>query len=182
MQKSPVFLIVGLGNPGEEYKGTRHNLGFQVVDEIGKRLAVNFRVTRNDALVADVQEEKGRLLLMKPQTFMNNSGQSVRTICDWFDIPVMKILILHDDIDLPFGTVRLKESGGSAGHKGIQSVIDKLGSDKFKRLRIGLGRPPGKKEPSDFVLEPFVKNEMEELEFTIHEAADIAQKIADNSL
>lgn len=175
-----MWLIVGLGNPGEEYAGTRHNAGFLVVDEIARRLGVAFRENRSNALIADAHLDDDRMLLVKPQSFMNVSGASVRTVRDWFDIAAGRMLIVHDDMDVPFGEVRLKENGGSAGHKGVQSVIDELGDLDFKRLRVGIGHPPGKKDPSDYVLEPFSPKEQEELAFIIQEAADIAVKLATN--
>lgn len=173
-------LVVGLGNPGNEYEDTRHNMGFLVAERLADRLGVKFRIAPSNALIADVLDVDKRVLIAKPQTLMNLSGRSVRIISDCFDVPGERILVLHDDMDLPFGDIRLKESGGSAGHKGVQSVIDELGTEDFKRLRVGIGRPPGKKDPTDFVLEPFKKEEREELDFVVDEAADIALKLTEN--
>ncbi len=176
-----MFLVVGLGNPGEEYAGNRHNLGFMVVDEIGRRLGVHFRATKMDALVADHVGADGRFLLAKPQTFMNLSGRSVKMITAYFKIPLDRIIVVHDDLDLVFGEIRLKDTGGSAGHNGLQSVIDSLGEPAFKRLRIGIGRPPGQMDPAKFVLQNFSTAERAELDFMISDAADIVIKTVDNA-
>ena len=175
-----MFLVAGLGNPGEECAGNRHNLGFMVVDEVGRRLGVTFRPTKCEALIADVVGEDSRLLLVKPQTFMNMSGRSLKLIRSLFSISLTDILVIHDDLDIPFGEIRLKEDGGSAGHNGLESVIDAFGSREFVRLRAGIGRPPGDKDPADFVLENFTKAEKKELDFIVGEAADIILKTADN--
>ncbi len=175
-----MFLVAGLGNPGEEYEGNRHNLGFMVVDEVGRRLGVTFRPTKCEAMIADVVGEDSRLLLVKPLTFMNMSGRSLKLIRSLFSIPLTDILVIHDDLDIPFGEMRLKENGGSAGHNGLDSIIDAFGSREFVRLRVGIGRPPGDKDPADFVLEDFTKAEKEELDFIVGEAADIILKTADN--
>jgi PTH1 family peptidyl-tRNA hydrolase len=174
------FLVVGLGNPGTEYISTRHNIGFLVAERIADRFGIKFRIAPSNALIADMHDVDRRILIVKPQTFMNSSGRTVKMLRDCFDVPVDRILIVHDDMDVPFGEVRLKEAGGSAGHKGLQSVIDELGTEDFKRLRLGIGRPPGKKDPSDFVLEPFKSGEKKELDFVIEEATEIAVKVAEN--
>lgn len=176
-----MFLIAGLGNPGEEYAGNRHNLGFMVVDEIARRLGVVFRPTKMDALVADVVDDDSRLLLVKPQTYMNESGRTIRLIRSLFNVPLSSILIIHDDLDIEFGDLRLKDEGGSAGHNGVQSILDDLGEDRFKRIRIGIGRPPGRQDPAKFVLKNFTKKERDELDFIINEAADVALKLAANN-
>lgn len=175
-----MFLVAGLGNPGEEYAGNRHNLGFMVVDEVGRRLGVTFRPTKCEALIADIVGDDSRLLLVKPLTFMNMSGRSLKLIRSLFSIPLTDILVIHDDLDISFGEIRLKENGGSAGHNGLESIIDAFGSREFVRLRVGIGRPPGDKDPADFVLQDFTKAEKEELDFIVGEAADIILKTADN--
>ncbi len=174
------FLIVGLGNPGSEYAETRHNAGFLVAEKLADKLGVKFRIAPSNALIADMMDVDKRVLIVKPQTMMNLSGRSVKVLKECFDVPGERVLVLHDEMDLPFGDVRLKETGGSAGHKGVQSIIDELGTEDFKRLRVGIGRPPGKKDPSDFVLEPFKKEEKEELDFVIDEAADVAVKLTED--
>ncbi len=176
-----MFLVAGLGNPGDDYAGNRHNLGFMVVDEIGRRLGVHFRATKMDALVADHVDTDSRFLLAKPQTFMNLSGRSVKMITSYFKIPLDRILVVHDDLDLAFGEIRLKDTGGSAGHNGVQSIIDSLGQPDFKRLRIGIGRPPGQMDPAKYVLQNFNSGERAELDFIVSDAADIVLKTVDNA-
>jgi PTH1 family peptidyl-tRNA hydrolase len=175
-----LFLIAGLGNPGEEYAGNRHNLGYMVVDEVARRLGVVFRPTKLDALVADVVDDDSRLLLVKPQTFMNESGRTLKLIRLLFKVPLDSMVVVHDDMDIEFGDLRLKDNGGSAGHNGVQSILDELGEDGFKRIRIGIGRPPGRQDPAKFVLKDFTKKERPEVEFIVNEAADIALKLAEN--
>lgn len=175
-----MFLVVGLGNPGPEYEGNRHNLGFMVVDEVARRLGAGFRANKTEALIADFFGEDTRILLAKPQTFMNVSGRAVRLISTFFKIPPDRMLIVHDDLDLPFGSVRLKDDGGHAGHNGVRSLIDELGTGDFKRLRIGIGRPPGSKDPAKFVLEDFSKDERVDLDFIVGEAADIVESTIKN--
>lgn len=174
-----MFLIVGLGNPGEEYAGTRHNLGFMVVDQIARKLGVSFRITRSKALMADVYRNQERILLAKPQTFVNQSGESIKIISDWFSLGCSSLLVIHDDLDIPFGEIRFKEGSSSGGHKGIESIIEYLGTKDFKRLRVGIGRPPGRKDPIEFVLELFTNSEREELGSIIENAADTAIEIAE---
>jgi PTH1 family peptidyl-tRNA hydrolase len=176
-----LFLVAGLGNPGDEYAGNRHNLGFMVADEVSRRLGVHFRSTKMEALVADIVSPELRVLLAKPQTFMNLSGRSVKLMAAFFKIPGDRILVIHDDMDLPFGEVRLKDTGGSAGHNGVQSVIDSLGTQDFKRLRIGIGRPPGSMDPAKFVLQNFSSEERKDLDFIVGEAADIVLKTVENA-
>lgn len=174
-----MFLIVGLGNPGEEHAGTRHNVGFEVLDEIGRKLGVTFRITRSKALIAEYYGNEARIILAKPQTFVNQSGESIKIICDWFKLPPSNILVIHDDLDIPFGETKVKKGGSSGGHKGLDSIIEHLGSGSFQRLRIGIGRPPGKKDPAQYVLEPFTPEEHKELAVIVAEAADMAADIAE---
>lgn len=174
-----MFLIVGLGNPGEEYVGTRHNVGFEVLDEVGRKLGVTFRITRSRALIAEHYGDETRIILAKPQTFVNQSGESIKIIRDWFELSPSNVLVVHDDLDIPFGEIRVKEGGSSGGHKGLDSIVEHLGSEDFKRLRIGVGRPPGKKDPAEYVLEPFPAEERKELDVVVTEAADMAVDIAE---
>ena len=148
-------LIVGLGNPGAKYAKTRHNVGFQVVDELIARHSLgrgrgDKRAVRWDGLVQGIPVK-----LAKPQTFMNRSGQSVRPLLDYYDIPLENLLVIHDDLDTPFGSLRLRKAGGHGGQNGLRSIIQHLGSKEFARLRFGIGRPPGKMSPVDYVLQPF---------------------------
>lgn len=154
-----LFLIIGLGNPGREYRDTRHNAGFMVVDRICA--AFNIRLTRlqSKALVGTGTWETQKIVIAKPQTFMNLSGQCVGSLMRFYKAPLEQVLVIHDDLDLPVGTLRLRPGGGSAGQRGLASIIQQLGTQEFPRLRIGIGRPPGQMDPADYVLERFTSSD-----------------------
>ena len=150
------FLIVGLGNPGREYRETRHNVGFMLLDRLAEKLNARFTRLQSRALVANVPYTpskagagKCRIILAKPQTFMNLSGQSVRGLIHFYKLPLTNLLVAHDDLDLPPGTIRIRPDGGSAGQKGMTSILERLGTDDFARLRLGIGRPPGQMQATD---------------------------------
>lgn len=166
------FLIVGLGNPGREYKDTRHNVGFMLIDRLSVRL--NARLTRMQAkaLVGSVNYEDDKLILAKPQTYMNLSGQSIQGLARFYKIPLENMIVAHDDLDLPFGTLRIRPGGGPGGQKGIASAIERLGTKDFRRLRIGIGRPPGRMDPADYVLQNFATSDAILLSEIIDRAAD----------
>jgi len=166
------FLIAGLGNPGKEYRETRHNIGFMTVDRIAERLGVKFSRTQSKALITDARYFDQRIYLAKPQTFMNASGQAVGALLKFYKIPFKNLLVAYDDVDLPFETIRMKPSGGSAGHRGMQSIIRQLGTQDFPRLRLGVGRAYGSKQAADYVLKPFSKEELEFLSVYIDRAAE----------
>ncbi|XVF53938.1 hypothetical protein PTKIN_Ptkin05aG0140500 [Pterospermum kingtungense] len=167
------WLIVGLGNPGKKYNGTRHNVGFEMVDGIAEAEGisinnVNFKALFGRGFIGDVP-----VMLAKPQTFMNASGESVGAIVSYYKIPLKQVLVIYDDLDLPFAKLRLLPKGGHGGHNGMRSIIDRLkGSRDFPRLRIGIGRPPGRMDAVNFVLRPFNKEEREELEFTFQQGIE----------
>jgi len=165
------FLIVGLGNPGREYKNSRHNAGFMVLDRLAVQLDVSFSRVKSKALVTEAKYSDHHCILAKPQTYMNLSGQSVSELMRFYKIPLSNLLVVHDDIDLPFGTIRLRPSGGSGGHKGMMSIIERLASQDFPRLRIGINRPPGRMEASDYVLQDFSPQEMQLLPEILDRAA-----------
>ncbi len=146
-------LIVGLGNPGEQYAGTRHNLGYQVVRELSRRLQTGKPVQKHRALLAVGEYQAKQVMLAQPLTFMNRSGPAVKEIMKNYHIKLSDTLIVFDDLDLPPGIIRLRRKGGSAGHRGIQSIIDALGTSDFPRLRIGIGKPPDYMEAADYVLQ-----------------------------
>jgi PTH1 family peptidyl-tRNA hydrolase len=152
---SSTFLLVGLGNPGREYRGTRHNIGFMLVDRLAARLGVSFTRLESRALVTKGEYQGRRLILAKPQTYMNLSGQAVGSLLRFYQVPLARLLVAYDEVDLPLGTLRLRPSGSSAGHKGIQSIIDRLGSRDFPRLRLGVDRPPGRKSAAVYVTRNF---------------------------
>jgi len=165
------WLIAGLGNPGPEYERTRHNLGFRVADELAARLDARFKRSKHQALVAEARDGDTRLVLAKPTTFMNDSGRSVALLARYYDVPPERIVVVHDELDLPFGVVRVKLGGGTAGHNGVHDVASAIGPD-FVRVRIGIGRPPGRKDPVAFVLEPFGKREEAEVPAIVDLGAD----------
>ena len=165
-------LIVGLGNPGREFRDSRHNVGFMVIDQLANHLTVKMTRVQNKAIVGSTNLESVKLVLAKPQTFMNLSGEAVSGLSRFYKIPTGSILVVHDDIDLPFGTLRLRPSGGSAGQKGVQSIIERLGTQDFPRLRIGVGRPPGQKQGANYVLQDFAKSEKDELDIVLKQAME----------
>lgn len=156
---STTFLIVGLGNPGREYHENRHNIGFMFVDRLAERLSISFNHLRSRALVGSTFYGGKEIILAKPITFMNLSGKVVSALIRCYELPLTNLLLAHDDIDLTFGTIRLRRSGSSAGHKGITSIIEELGVQEFARLRLGIGRPLGRMDPADYVLQDFSPNE-----------------------
>lgn len=162
-----LFLIAGLGNPGRQYDQNRHNIGFMVLDSLTEKLDLTFSRIESRALITKGFYKSKNLIIAKPQTYMNNSGQSLAGLVHFYKIELNHILIIHDDIDLPFGRIRLRPDGSSGGHKGMQSIIDKLGSQDLCRLRIGIGRPTGNKLAANYVLKRFSKNEIEELPFIL---------------
>jgi PTH1 family peptidyl-tRNA hydrolase len=170
-----MFVLVGLGNPGREYRQTRHNVGFMVIDELCKVL--NTRLTRmqGKALVGSGILDGCKIILAKPQTFMNLSGQSVASLVKFYKIPLSQLLVILDDLDLPVGTLRIRPGGGSAGNKGLMSIIQQLGTEEFPRMRLGIGRPPGQKNGADYVLQDFQNGEMDFVKGVLDKASHAAQ-------
>ena len=167
-------LIVGLGNPGAQYKGTRHNIGFAVIDEIARRAAVGFESAPAEAVIAKWRRPEGGALLAKPLTFMNLSGQAVGEIARYFKVDVPDLLIVVDEVQLPLGKLRARARGSAGGHNGLKSVIAHLGDD-FSRLRIGVGRGGQQRDLADHVLSRFEKDEAAEVERMTTRAADAAE-------
>ena len=161
--RSSLYLIVGLGNPGRGYKGNRHNVGFMLVDKLASHLGVTFRRMESQALMTKVDYLEKRVFLAKPQTYMNSSGQSVSSLVRFYKVPFANLLVVYDDVDLPIGTLRMRPSGGTGGHKGVESILASLGTQEFPRLRLGIGRPPGRMEAADYVLHDFSRVELEAL-------------------
>jgi PTH1 family peptidyl-tRNA hydrolase len=168
------FLLIGLGNPGREYANTRHNFGFMVVDRIAVRLNARGMKVQSKAIVMDARYEERKLLLAKPQTYMNLSGQSVQGLVHFYKIPLEHVMILSDDLDLSYGTIRIRASGGPGGQRGLSSILEKLGTKDVPRMRLGIGRPPGRMDPADYVLQNFSKDESSLLSETLDRAADAA--------
>jgi PTH1 family peptidyl-tRNA hydrolase len=166
------FLIVGLGNPGRKFERNRHNVGFMLLNRLSIKLSENFGRVESKALVSKTTYQGERVILVKPQTFMNNSGVSVNSLVRFYQVPLENLLVVYDDVDLPLGILRLRPSGGSAGQKGMQSIIERLGMDEFPRLRIGTGRPPGRIEAADYVLQDFPAQENDILNETLDRAVE----------
>lgn len=168
------YLIVGLGNPGPQYRYNRHNIGFMLADRLAERLGVKFSRLESKALVTKGEHQGRRIVLAKPQTFMNLSGQAVGALVRFYKVPLSNLLIAYDDVDLPLGTLRLRPGGGSGGQKGMASIIERLGTQEFPRLRLGIGRPPGRMEAADYVLQDFSAGEKELLGPVLDRAAEAA--------
>jgi PTH1 family peptidyl-tRNA hydrolase len=168
------FLLVGLGNPGREYKDNRHNVGFMAIDRLVVRLNARGMKLQSKAIVVTATHEERKLILAKPQTFMNLSGQSVQGLAHFYKIPFTNLMVLSDDLDIPFGAIRIRASGGAGGQRGMASTIERLGTRDFPRLRIGIGRPPGRMDPAAYVLQDFSKDEMQTLSEVLDHAADAA--------
>ncbi len=149
------FLIVGLGNIGKQYENTRHNIGFWVADELARRHNLTFGKAERKAVSADGIIEGKRVLIAKPQTYMNRSGEAVRALCDFYKIPNTQVIVVHDDLDLPLGTLRIRPTGSAGGQNGVKSIIQYLGTQDFARVRCGIGRPPGHQDPAAYVLQAF---------------------------
>jgi PTH1 family peptidyl-tRNA hydrolase len=166
------YLVAGLGNPGREFEHNRHNVGFMLLNRISARLGEKFGKVESKSLVCKSKYKGERVILIKPQTYMNASGKSVGSLIHFYQVPLENVLVAYDDIDLPLGSIRIRPSGGSAGQKGMQSIIERLGTEDFPRLRIGTGRPPGKKDAANYVLKDFSVEEMEILDETLDRAVD----------
>ena len=171
-ETSDVFLVAGLGNPGREYRNNRHNVGFMLLDRLAAKIDVTFGRYESRALVAKGLYQEKRLILAKPQTYMNESGQAIGALVRFYKINLQNFLVAYDDVDLPFGTLRIRPDGGAAGHKGMRSTQERLGTDEFSRLRFGIGRPPGRKEAAGYVLENFSSPEAEILPQLLDRAAE----------
>ena len=174
------WLVVGLGNPGKEYAGNRHNVGFMVADLLASRVGARFgRAKRAHAEVAEGRLGFGgpKLVLLKPLTYMNLSGAPVVSLAQFFKVPVSNVIAVHDELDVPFGQVRAKRGGGEGGHNGLRSMSKSLSSKEYARVRFGIGRPPGRQDPADYVLSDFSGAERKELEFLVDRAADVVEAI-----
>lgn len=148
-------LIVGLGNPTRKYRNTRHNVGFRCVDALAEQYGLSFDKKQAKAQVALGTVEEQGVILAKPQTFMNLSGESVGKLVDYYCISPAHLLIIFDDMDIPLGTLRIRKGGGTGGHNGMKSIVQRLGTQDFPRIRFGIGRPPGRLDPAAYVLRPF---------------------------
>ncbi|WP_306204803.1 aminoacyl-tRNA hydrolase [Actinoplanes sp. RD1] len=174
------WLVAGLGNPGREYAGNRHNVGFMVADLLASRVGGKFG--RHKRAVAEVAEGRlgfggPKLILVKPLTYMNLSGAPVSALAQFFKVPLEHIVAVHDELDVPYGQVRAKRGGGEGGHNGLRSMSKSLGSKDYARVRVGIGRPPGRQDAADFVLADFSSTERKELDFLVDRAADVTEAV-----
>lgn len=166
-------VIAGLGNPGIQYAWSRHNIGFRVLERFAEAHGIAMGQKRFDSLFGSGWVDSQRVILIKPMTFMNRSGEAVRKAVGFFNVPMEDLIVAHDDMDLPFGTFRFKRKGGDGGHQGIRSIIEQLGGDRFQRLKVGIGRPPEGMDPAAYVLSPFTEAErahLDEILKTVTEA------------
>jgi PTH1 family peptidyl-tRNA hydrolase len=179
------WLVIGLGNPGPEYARHRHNVGFLVAELLAGRMGVSFgRHRKAMALAAEGRLGLGgpRVILAKPMTYMNLAGGAAAGLVNFYKVPVERIIAVYDELDLPFGTLRLKRGGGEAGHNGLRSLSKSLGSRDYLRVRFGIGRPPGRQDPADFVLSDFSAAERKDLDFLVDRAADAVEAVVVSGL
>ena len=179
MSEGP-FLVVGLGNPGSSYAGNRHNVGAMVLDELAARAGVKLspgKGKRARTLIGEGRLAGRRVVLARPTSYMNESGGPVRGLLDYHSIPPTDLVVLHDELDIPFASVRLKRGGGEGGHNGLRSITRSTGTKDYLRVRVGIGRPPGRQDPADFVLKDFSATERKELDLLVAEAADATEEL-----
>ncbi len=184
MADENVWLVAGLGNPGPGYAGNRHNVGQMALDELADQLGARFSRHRTTTMLAEGRLRPGgpKLVLIKPMSYMNTSGGPVSSAAKYFGIPPERTIVLHDDLDLPFETIRLKGDGGHGGQNGVRDIIKALGTPQFLRVRIGIGRPPGRQDPADYVLKDFAGGERARLSIVLGDAADAVQDVVDDGL
>lgn len=180
MDSAERFLVVGLGNPGTQYAGNRHNVGQMVLHEAGARASGSFSSHKAGARIADIRVP--RMLLAAPTSFMNVSGAPVAALMKFFKVPVEKLIVVHDELDIPFDSIKLKRGGGHGGHNGVRDIAQALGSPDFVRVRVGIGRPPGRQPAADFVLRDFTAAERQVLPHLLADAADAVELVITDSL
>lgn len=183
MAESPPILVVGLGNPGPNYARTRHNVGFMVVDLLAGRIGSAFKLHKKSGADVATGRLSGRsVVLARPRCYMNESGRQVGPLAKFYSVPPEAMVVIHDDLDLDFGRIRLKQGGGEGGHNGLRSVATVLGTKDFQRVRLGIGRPPGRQDPAAFVLQAFGAREREELPTICEQAADATELLVELGL
>ncbi len=178
------WLVVGLGNPGPRYEATRHNIGQMVLDELARRRGERFREHKGGARVVETWLRPGadKLVLAKPNSFMNVSGTPVAALATFYSVPPERVIIVHDELDIPYDSIRLKVGGGHGGHNGVRDVARALTTPNFPRVRAGIGRPPGRQDPADWVLAPFGSAERDTLPIFISDVADAVEQLVDEGL
>jgi PTH1 family peptidyl-tRNA hydrolase len=176
------WLIVGLGNPGPKYAGNRHNVGQMVLDLLAERMGGRFASGKSRAQVVEGRLNAHRVVLAKPLSYMNESGGPVAGLRNYYRIPPEQLIVVHDELDIPFHTVRLKRGGGDNGHNGLRSITTSIGTKDYLRVRVGIGRPPGRQDPADFVLRDFSSTERKDLPLLLDNAADAVEALLDVDL
>ena len=178
------WLVVGLGNPGPRYETTRHNIGQMVLDELAKRRGERFREHKGGARVVETWLRPGgdKLVLAKPNSFMNVSGTPVAALAKFYSVPAEQVIVVHDELDIPFDSIRLKVGGGHGGHNGVRDVARALGTPDFPRVRAGIGRPPGRQDPADWVLASFGSAERDTLPIFVSDVADAVEQLVEDGL
>ena len=176
------WLVVGLGNPGPQYAGNRHNAGFMVVDVLAARMGGRFKAHKHRADAVEGRLGATRAILIKPKTYMNESGGPVAALRSFFSVPIAQVIVVHDELDLEAGVVRVKFGGGDNGHNGLRSVTKSLGSKDYLRVRLGVGRPPGQMDPADYVLRDVPAAQREELRLQVEVAADVVESLVSRGL
>lgn len=181
---SDAWLIVGLGNPGPKYEATRHNVGQMALDVLAERAGARFAAHKTQARIAEARLVPGgpKLVLAKSNGYMNTSGGPVSALAKYFDVPAERIVVLHDDLDLPFDSIKIKSGGGHGGHNGLRDIAKALGTPDYLRVRVGIGRPPGQQDPADYVLRPFASTERETLAVLLEDAADATESLVADGL
>ena len=183
-----VWLVVGLGNPGPAYAGHRHNVGYLVDDVLAQRMGSPFRAHKSgradvvEGRLGPVGAETPRVVLARSRSYMNESGGAVSTLATFYKVPPERIIAVHDELDIPYGALRIKLGGGDNGHNGLRSMRSSLGTGDFYRVRVGIGRPPGRQDPADFVLSNYSATERKELEINVVEAADAVESLVADGL
>lgn len=172
-----LWLVVGLGNPGPSYAGNRHNVGTMVLDLLAERVGGRFKAHKGRADLVQTRLAGQRTLLAKPKCYMNESGGPAASLRDFFKVPVQRIVVVHDELDIGYGVLRLKAGGGDNGHNGLRSMTTSLGSRDYLRVRVGIGRPPGRQDPADYVLKDFSAAERKDLAFHVDRAADAVEAL-----
>ncbi len=181
-EENAPFMIVGLGNPGAEYRETRHNFGFMVLDALADRWSLPLKKIKFKAIIAEGKFNGQKVILAKPLTYMNESGRAVIPLLKFFKCPTENMLVIHDDLDLPLGTLRVRPSGQSAGQRGIESISQMLGTNEFPRMRLGISRPPGQMDPKDYVLKKFLPNEEELKKMVLNHAQEAVETFVKEGL
>ena len=181
---SVTWLVVGLGNPGPRYAATRHNVGQFVTDELVARRGETYREHKAGARVAETWLRPGgeKIVIAKPNSFMNVSGKPVAALVRFYSVDPAHLIVVHDELDIPFDTVKLKTGGGHGGHNGVRDIAAALGTPDFVRIRVGIGRPPGRQDPADWVLSPFGQSERANLPILVSDAADAVETVVDEGL